>query len=113
MSKILEKLIDKAEVKGTASVNGRMYDPSTGGYSELREKWAIDNDGKTLTLWHWGTRILKISLLSENILYFRSYSTTDTTAINFIMQHYGYSKIERKYKEFARFFKKLSDIESK
>lgn len=89
MSKTLEKLVVKAENKGQAILNGRMWNQYSRDFEELREKYAIENDGKTVTLRHWGTKTLEIDLASKSVSYWYGESNSDRDSMNFLLGRYG------------------------
>ena len=54
--KTIETLLNKAENKGQAILNGRYFDWYSKG--ELKEKYAIEIDGNKLVMRHWGTQTI-------------------------------------------------------
>lgn len=88
MSKTLEKLILKAEQKGIAILNGRMWDNSMRDYGELEEKYAIERTGNTVILRHWGTETLKLDLLNNIVVSWYGESRSDADSMNFVLSYY-------------------------
>ena len=87
MSKQLEVLIERAERKGQAILNGRMtYD--YGSVGRLREKYAIEIDGDTLQLRHWGTETLVINMVEKTILKWYGESSSDRDSMNYILRKF-------------------------
>lgn len=88
MSKQLEALIERAERKGEAILNGRMT-YSYGSVGELREKYAIKIDGDTLQLRHWGTETLVINMNDKTILKWYGESSSDRDSMNYIIRRFN------------------------
>lgn len=88
MSKQIETLIERAERKGEASLNGRMT-YSYGSVGELREKYAIKIDGDTLQLRHWGTETLVIDMNNKTILDWYGESSSDRDSMNYIIRRFN------------------------
>lgn len=88
MSKTLEKLILKAEQKGIAILNGRMWDNRWGGFGELREKYAIERTGNTVVLRHWGTVTLELDLLNNTVVYWYGEGRSDADSMNFVLSYF-------------------------
>ncbi|MDN6292525.1 MAG: hypothetical protein L0J35_05580 [Tetragenococcus halophilus] len=83
MSKTLEKLIAKAEVKGFARLNGRKHDyPHIG---KLEEKYAVKIEDNTVTLGHWGTQTLKIDTRNKKVLNIYGVSNSDRDSVNYVL----------------------------
>lgn len=95
MSKTLEKLILKAEQKGVAILNGRMWDDSRRDFGEIREKYAIEIIGDTLILRHWGTKTLELDLSNNTIVYWYGEGRSDADSMNFIL---GCFKVKGNFK---------------
>lgn len=88
MSKQLEKLIERAERKGEAVLNGRMT-YYYGGVGELEEKYAIKIDGDTLQLRHWGTEALVINIAKKKIVEWYGEGVSDRASMNYILSRFG------------------------
>lgn len=88
MSKQIETLIERAERKGEASLNGRMT-YSYGSVGELREKYAIKIDGDILQLRHWGTETLVINMNNKTILDWYGESSSDRDSMNYIIDRFN------------------------
>lgn len=86
MSKTLENLIEKAEVKGFAKLNGRKHDyPYVG---ELEEKYSVEISNDTVTLKHWGTETLKIDTFNKKVLDVYGISNSDRDSVNFVLRYF-------------------------
>ena len=88
MSITLEKLILKAEQKGIAILNGRMWDNSRRDFGELREKYAIERTGNKVVLRHWGTVTLELDLLNNTVVDWYGESRSDADSMNFVLSYY-------------------------
>lgn len=90
MSKQLETLIERAERNSQAILNGRMtYD--YGSVGRLREKYAIEIDGDTLQLRHWGTQTLVVDIAEKSILKWYGESASDRDSMNYILGRFNIS----------------------
>ena len=83
----VQNVIIKAEEKGVAIKNNRMRD--RWGAGELREQYASTNDGKTFTLRHWGTEILKLNLRTLKILDYYGEGNSDRDAVQTALNYFG------------------------
>lgn len=91
MSKQLETLIERAERKGEAVLNGRMtyYYGGVRGVGELEEKYAIKIDGDTLQLRHWGTETLVINTVNKEVLEWYGEGASDRASMNYVLDRFG------------------------
>lgn len=86
--KTLERLIERAERKGEATLNGRMsYDYGQRG--NLREKYAVKIDGNIVKLRHWGTETLVIDTLEKKVIEFYGEGVSDRDSMNFMLSEFG------------------------
>lgn len=88
--KTLENLIEKAQIKGEATLNGRKsfwY----GEKGDLEEKYAIVINGNILELRHWGTKTLVIDTRKKEVLKWYGEGVSDRDSMNFIINRYGLS----------------------
>ena len=85
--KTIENLLEKAENKGQAILNGRYFD----GYSkgELEEKYAIEIDGNKLVMRHWGTQTIEIDLSVNEIVSYYGESNSDRDSLNTLVYCLG------------------------
>ena len=87
MSKTLEKLLERAQLKGEAILNGRMSYWG-GGKGELEEKYAISIENDILELRHWGTTTLIIDMHGQSILEWYGEGNSDRDSMNFILSKF-------------------------
>lgn len=88
MTKTLERLVEKAEVKGFAKLNGRMTE--WGGYSgPLEEKYSIKIKNNLVTLKHWGTETLTINTDTKKVVNVYGQSVTDRDSVNFVLNYFN------------------------
>ena len=86
--KTLERLIERAERKGEATLNGRMsYDYGRAG--NLREKYAVTIDGNIVKLRHWGTETLVIDTLEKKVIEFYGEGVSDRDSMNFMLSEFN------------------------
>ena len=86
MSKRLEKLIAKAEVKGFARLNGRKRDyPYVG---DLEEEYAVKIEDNIVTLRHWGTQTLRINTKNKEIIEVYGESNSDRDSVNYVLRKF-------------------------
>ena len=89
--KTLEKLIERAERKGEATLNGRIIEYHGFGnryVGNLEEKYAVVIDGNTVALRHWGTQTLKINTVTKEVLDIYGESVSDRDSVNYMLQAY-------------------------
>lgn len=88
MSKMLEKLVQKADKQGFARINGRVRD--YGYVGKLEEKYAIeiDKEKSTVALRHWGTQTLKLDYKNDKILDIYGQGNSDRDSVNFILDEF-------------------------
>ncbi|THA39261.1 hypothetical protein E5428_10250 [Histophilus somni] len=85
--KTIENLLEKAENKGQAILNGRYYDGYRNG--ELEEKYAIEIDGNKLVMRHWGTQTIEIDLSINEIVSYYGESNSDRDSLNTLVYCLG------------------------
>ena len=86
MSKQLQKLVEKASVKGFARVNGRQRD--YGYVGKLEEKYAVEIENEIVRLRHWGTQTLEIDTVNKKVLDVYGISNSDRDSVNFILNEF-------------------------
>ena len=87
MSKQLENLLEKAQEKGFARINGRQRD--YGYVGKLEEKYAIEVENNIVKLRHWGTQTLEIDIVNKKVLNAYGVSNSDRDSVNFILGKYN------------------------
>ena len=85
--KTIENLLEKAENKGQAILNGRYFDGY--GLGELEEKYAIEIDGNKLVMRHWGTQTIEIDLSINEIVSYYGESNSDRDSLNTLVYCLG------------------------
>lgn len=88
MSKLLENLLEKAQVNGEAIKNGRKtywY----GDKGDLEEKYAIVVDENIVRLRHWGTETLVIDTEKKEVLEWYGEGVSDRDSMNFMLSRLG------------------------
>lgn len=85
--KTIENLLEKAENKGEAKINGRYNDGY--GLGELEEKYAIEIDGNKLVMRHWGTETIEIDLTRSEIVSYYGESNSDRDSLNTLVYCLG------------------------
>lgn len=81
--KTVSNLIEKAENKGFARINGKYY----GG--QKMEKYAVTIKDGTLELRHWGTVTLELDLIDNKISYYYGESKSDADSINTVLDYFN------------------------
>lgn len=91
MSKQLENLLEKAQEKGFARINGRQreYDFGHVYVGDLEEKYAIEVENNIVKLRHWGTQTLEIDTVNKKVLNVYGVSNSDRDSVNFILGEYN------------------------
>lgn len=89
--KIIENLLQKAEQKGFASVNGRIIERDFGYVykGDLEEKYSIKIIDNTLTFKHWGTVTLVADLSTDTIVEWYGESVSDRDSLNNLIDLLG------------------------
>ena len=85
--KTIEGLLNKAEQKGEAKINGRYNDGY--GLGELEEKYAIEIDGNKLVMRHWGTQTIEIDTDINEIVSYYGESNSDRDSLNTLVYCLG------------------------
>lgn len=86
--KTIENLLQKAEEKGTAQINGRMS-LWGGAKGDLEEKYAIEIEGHKLIMRHWGTQTIEIDLSTNKIISYYGESVSDRDSLNTLIYLLG------------------------
>ena len=81
--KTVSNLIEKAENKGFAKINGKYY----GG--QKMEKYAISIEDGKLELRHWETTTLELDLDNKKISYYYGESKSDADSINTVLDYFN------------------------
>lgn len=86
--KTIETLLEKAQEKGEAKINGRMA-LGWGMLGDLEEKYSIEIDGNKLTMSHWGTQTIEIDLNMKEIDSYYGESNSDRDSLNTLVYCLG------------------------
>ncbi len=86
--KTIENLLDKAEQKGEAILNGSMS-YAWGVKGDLEEKYAIEIYGNKLYMRHWGTQTIEIDLNTNEIVSYYGESVSDRDSLNTLVYCLG------------------------
>ena len=91
MSKQLQNLVEKAQKKGFARVNGRQREYGFGRVyvGDLEEKYAVEIEDGTVRLRHWGTQTLEIDTVNKKVLDVYGISKSDRDSVNFILDKFN------------------------
>ena len=81
--KTVTNLIEKAQGKGFARINGKYY----GG--EKMEKYAVTIENGKLELRHWETVTLELDLVDNKITSYYGESKSDADSINTVLDHFN------------------------
>lgn len=81
--KTVTNLIEKAQEKGFAKINGKYYG------REKMEKYAVTIEDGKLELRHWETVTLELDLSKKKIEYYYGESKSDADSINTVLDHFG------------------------
>ena len=87
MSKQLQNLVEKAQEKGFARVNGRQR--GYGYIGKLEEKYAVEIENEIVKLRHWGTQTLEIDIKNKKVLDVYGVSKSDRDSTNFILNKFN------------------------
>lgn len=89
--KIIENLLQKAEQKGFASVNGRIIERDFGCVykGDLEERYSIKMIDNTLTFKRWGTVTLVADLSTNTIKEWYGESVSDRDSLNSLINLLG------------------------
>lgn len=91
MSKQLQNLVEKAQEKGFAKVNGRQreyYGFGSHWESEIMEKYAVEIKDNIVTLRHWGTQTLRINTKNKEIIEVYGESSSDRDSVNYVLRKF-------------------------
>ena len=81
--KTITNLIEKAEEKGFARINGKYY----GG--RKMEKYAVSIENGKLELRHWETTTLELDLVDKKITSYYGESKSDADSINTVLDYFN------------------------
>ena len=87
--KTIETLYNKAQEKGEAILNGRIWDYDYREYGELQEKYKITINKNIVCLYHWGTKTLEFNTKTNKALYFYGQSRSDCDSIGTLFELLG------------------------
>lgn len=92
MSKQLQNLVEKAQEKGFAKVNGRQreyYGFGSSWESEIMEKYSVEIKNNIVKLKHWETKTLEIDIKNKKVLDVYGISNSDRDSVNFILNKFN------------------------
>ena len=93
----LEKLIERAEIKGEAILNGRMTH-YYGQKGKLEEKYAVVIKGDIVKLRHWGTQTLVIDTEKKEVIEYYGEGKSDRDSMNYMLSRYGITNVFFRYR---------------
>lgn len=85
--KTVEKLIERAERKGVATLNKTFRENCYNFYNGKQEVYRVEKDNNIFTLYHYETKTCQIDTATKKILYIYGESLSDSDSI-FTFLHY-------------------------
>lgn len=85
--KTVEKLIERAERKGVATLNKTFRENCYNFYNGKQEVYRVEKDNNIFTLYHYETKTCQIDTATKEILYIYGESLSDSDSI-FTFLHY-------------------------
>lgn len=85
--KTVEKLIERAEKKGVATLNRKVNDGYFTYSLVTKEVYRVEKEGNIFTLYHYGTKTCQVDTATNEILYIYGESISDSDSI-FTFLHY-------------------------
>lgn len=85
--KTVEKLIERAERKGVATLNKTFRENCYNFYNGKQEVYRVEKDNNIFTLYHYETKTCQIDTATKEILYVYGESLSDSDSI-FTFLHY-------------------------
>ena len=84
--KTIENLYNKAQEKGEAILNGRLWDRYSLDYGELQEKYKITINKNIVCLYHWGTKTLEFNTKTDEPVYIYGESRSDCDSMGTLFE---------------------------
>ena len=91
--KTIETLYNKAQEKGEAILNGRIWDTDYQALGELQEKYKITINKNTVCLYHWGTKTVQFDTKTNEVTYFYGESRSDCDSMGTLFELLGVNLI--------------------
>lgn len=85
--KTVEKLIERAERKGVATLNRKVNEGYYSYSLVTKEVYRVEKEGNVFTLYHYGTKTGQVDTSTKEILYIYGESISDSDSI-FTFLHY-------------------------
>lgn len=87
--KTVEKLIERAERKGVATLNKTFRENCYNFYNGKQEVYRVEKDGAIFTLYHYETETCQVDTATKEILYIYGESVSDADSIFTFLHYFG------------------------
>ena len=87
--KTVEKLIERAERKGVATLNKTFRENYYNFYNGKQEVYRVEKDGAIFTLYHYGTETCQVDTATKEILHIYGESVSDADSIFTFLHYFG------------------------
>lgn len=87
--KTVEKLIERAERKGVATLNKTLRENYHNFYNGKQEVYRVEKDGAIFTLYHYGTKTCQVDTAKNEILDVYGESLSDADSIFTFLHYFG------------------------
>lgn len=87
--KTVEKLIERAERKGVATLNKKVNDGYYTYSMVSKEVYRVEKDGTIFTLYHYETETCQVDTATKEILYIYGESVSDADSIFTFLHYFG------------------------
>ena len=87
--KTVEKLIERAERKGVATLNKTFRENCYNFYNGKQEVYRVEKDGAIFTLYHYETETCQVDTATKEILHVYGESVSDADSIFTFLHYFG------------------------
>lgn len=87
--KTVEKLVERAERKGVATLNKKVNDGYYTCSPVTKEVYRVEKDGNIFTLYHYGTKTCQVDTAKNEILHIYGESVSDADSIFTFLHYFG------------------------
>lgn len=87
--KTVEKLVERAERKGVATLNKKVNEGYYSYSPVTKEVYRVEKDGAIFTLYHYGTETCQVDTATKEILHIYGESVSDADSIFTFLHYFG------------------------
>lgn len=87
--KTVEKLVERAEIKGVATLNKKVNEGYYSYSPVTTEVYRVEKEGTIFTLYHYGTETCQVDTATKEILHIYGESVSDADSIFTFLHYFG------------------------